>query len=184
MIPSENPAGSMNNPTTTPADSSGRRSSALRAIFWGGVACGVLDLTFALVYYTVWRGAKPAGILRSIARGLLGEAAQPGGMGTTALGVFLHFVISFGAAAAYYLASRKLRVLTDHAVIGGMLYGVGVYFFMNGVVLPLSASNAPFPPVISVRILPVLGAHVFLVGLPIALAVRRWGRREVAWDGR
>lgn len=148
---------------------------AFRAIFWGGLACGVLDLTFALGFYTFWRGAKPGGILRSIASGVLGANAQTGGVMAAGLGVVLHFVISFGAAAGYFLLSRKIHFLTRHALIGGMLYGFAFYFFMNGVVLPLSAMpNAPFPPVISLRMLPTLAAHVFLVGPPIALAVRHW----------
>lgn len=150
-------------------------SQAFKAILWGGLACGVLDLAFALIFYPVWRGGKPMGVMQSIAAGILGPASYRGGAGTAALGVLLHFVISFGAAAGYFLLSRKFRFLTEHAIVGGMLYGVAFYFFMNGVVLPLSAlPNAPFPPRISVRILPVLGAHVFFVGLPIALAARRW----------
>jgi hypothetical protein len=154
------------------------RPNPFRAILWGGLACGLLDLTFALVYFTHWRGAQPLAILKSIAGGLLGAEAQRGGIGTAVLGVGLHFGISFVAATAFYLASRKLRFLTDQALLSGVLFGVVVYFFMNGVVLPLSAiPAAPFPPTISIRILPVLGAHMFLVGPPIALAVKHWARR-------
>jgi hypothetical protein len=154
-----------------------KSSSALKAIVWGGLACGVLDLVFALIFFPAFRGGKPMGVMQSIAAGLLGPASYRGGAGTAALGVLLHFVISFGAATGYYLASRKLRLLTEHPIFGGMLYGVGFYFFMNGLVLPLSAfPKAPFPPAVSVHILPVLGAHLFFVGIPIALAVRRWAR--------
>jgi hypothetical protein len=164
-------------PTTAPGRSTA--SQAFKAILWGGLACGILDLVFALIFYPVWRGGKPMGVMQSIAAGILGPAAYRGGGGTATLGVLLHFVISFGAAAGYFVASRKLRFLTEHAILGGMMYGVVFYFFMNGVVLPLSAlPNAPFPPRISLRILPVVGAHVFLVGLPIALAVQKWTRPD------
>ncbi|HEX2851937.1 MAG TPA: hypothetical protein VHO24_01775 [Opitutaceae bacterium] len=170
----------MTAPTPTPrpyTPAVSNSSQALKAILWGGLACGVLDLTFALIFYPTFRGGKPMGVMQSIAAGLLGKGAFQGGAGTVALGVLLHFVISFGAATGFFLASRKLRFLTGHAIVGGMLYGVVFYFFMNGVVLPLSAlPNAPFPPRISARILPVLGAHLFFVGLPIALAVRRWAK--------
>jgi hypothetical protein len=170
----------MTAPSPTPrpyAPASSQISPALKAILVGGLACGILDLAFALIFYPVFRGGKPIGVMQSIAAGLLGPASYRGGAGTAALGVLLHFVISFGAAAGYFLASRKLRFLTRHAIAGGLLYGFVFYFFMNGVVLPLSAlPKAPFPPALSLRILPVLAAHLFLVGLPIALAVRRWGR--------
>lgn len=163
----------------SPRSAEPQTSRALPAIFWGGCACGVLDLAFALVFFTVWRGAKPGGVLRSIAGGVFGAEAQRGGAGMAALGVLFHFVISFGAAAGYWLASRKFRFLTEHAIIAGVLYGIVFYFFMHAVVLPLSAApNAHFPPQFTLRHLPVICAHMFLVGLPIALAVRRWARTQ------
>jgi len=54
-----------------------------------------------------------------------------------------------------------------------MLYGVAVYMFMSWVVVPLSAlpkSKAPFS--LTGLVLSLL-THMFCVGLPIALAVRR-----------
>ena len=144
---------------------------ALKAIFWGGVLCGTGDLLFAFVFYGA-RGATPQGIMQSIAGGLLGKAAKEGGATTAALGFFLHYVISFGAAAVYYAASRRVGFLTKHAIPSGLIFGAGVYFFMNMVVLPLSALHArAFPPPLAP--LPIL-AHLFLVGLPIALVVRHY----------
>jgi hypothetical protein len=130
---------------------------------------GVLDITAAFV-----RWGKPVRILQGIASGLLGPQAFQGGWGIVALGMTLHFVIAFSAAAVYYAASRKPVFLRSHAVLSGLLYGIAVYMFMSWVVVPLSAfpkSKAPFS-VTGVAI--SLLTHMFCVGLPIALAVRRF----------
>lgn len=153
-------------------------SSTGKAIFWGGFWCGVLDFMSAV---TSWhsRGATFKSVGQAIAAGLLGrtEAIQ-GGWRTALLGVFLHFVIAFGAATVYYVASRGLRPLTEHPIIAGLIYGELVFLFMNMVVLPLSAlhrnplawtSFSPWPVLVTGPV-----GHPFLVGLPIALAVSKY----------
>jgi uncharacterized membrane protein YagU involved in acid resistance len=52
----------------------------------------------------------------------------------------LEFLITFVATAVYYLASRKLTFLIRRAVLWGVLYGIAIYFFMNFIVVPLSAA--------------------------------------------
>jgi hypothetical protein len=153
-------------------------SSTARAIFWGGFWCGVLDFLSAV---TSWgtRGATPESIGQSIAAGLVGRTeAFEGGLRTALLGVFLHFVIAFGAATVYFVASRRLRFLTKHAVLAGLIYGELVFLFMNMVVLPLSAlhrsplqwtSLSPWPVLVTGPL-----GHPFFVGLPIALATRKY----------
>jgi hypothetical protein len=145
--------------------------SSWRAIVAGGLAAGVLDLTAALVLYTL-RGARPIRIVQAIASGLLGAEAYKGGVATAALGCLLHFVIAFGAASVFVAASRRLPALVRRPVVWGPLYGVAVYLVMNFVVIPLSAvARGPFNPRLA-AILVVI--HMLCVGLPIALAARRY----------
>ena len=152
-----------------------RGNSAWKAIFWGGLFCGILDMTSALVAYGL-RGVQLIRIPQSIASGLLGPAAYQGGTKTAILGTALHFVIAYGAAITYYLASRKLRFLRESPILAGLLYGEAVFFFMHFVVIPLShARQAPLSMAPAFLITGPLG-HPFLVGLPIALAVRRFAR--------
>jgi len=143
------------------------RSGDLRGVLWGGILCGVFDITYAFIAFR----ATPVAILQSIASGLLGTEAAEGGLATAALGLVLHFVVAFGAAAVYYLASRKLPFLVRHAVVCGLLYGMAVYLFMNFVVIPLSAfpRKLSYPPGV---LIPGIAWHMVLVGLPIALAIR------------
>ncbi len=148
-------------------------SNAVRAVLWAGFACGVLDITAALVVYG-YLGARPVRLLQGIASGLLGPRAFDGGLATALLGLLCHFFIAFGAATVYFVASRTIPVLVQHAVVSGALYGVAVYFFMNRVVLPLSAA-AKRPFSLKLMIIGVV-IHTLCVGLPISLSVRRFSR--------
>ena len=148
-----------------------RRPRALRAIWWAGFSSGVLDITAAFLVYGFF-GARPIGLLQGIAAGVLGPSARQGGLRTACLGLFLHFVIAFGAASVYFVASRWISFLTQHAGKAGILYGIAVYFFMNRIVVPLSAARkSPF----SAKMM-VIGVviHVFCVGLPIAFSIRKY----------
>jgi hypothetical protein len=111
-------------------------------------------------------------VMQSVASGVLGSAAYAGGGATAVLGVVLHFFIATTVTAVFYFASRKLRVLLEHAVPAGLVYGVGVYLFMNFVVLPLSAFPPRPAPPLSGRIIGML-IIMFCIGLPVALIVRR-----------
>ncbi len=149
-----------------------------QAILLGGLSAGVLDLIGACVT-NAWRGVTPLRILQSIASGLLGAKAfqtpSQGGYKTAVLGVVLHFVIALGAAAVYCVASDKLRLLVERPWLSGALYGVAVYWFMQLIVLPLSA--IPFKlnfswPVVALGLI----VHVLCVGWPIALAARWYAK--------
>jgi hypothetical protein len=138
-----------------------------------GLVAGVLDIGAAIVL-TLARGGRVARMLQGIAFGLIGPPALQGGPATAALGLLLHFVIATGAAAVYYAASRRLPILVRQAVACGIAYGVVVYLVMNLVVLPLSAIG--WRPFIFSGVAIMIPIHMFCVGLPIALVVRRMAR--------
>jgi hypothetical protein len=146
------------------------RTATFPAIVWGGLICGVMDITAAFVVYGLF-GAKPLRILQGIAAGLLGPDSFNGGLPTAILGLACHFLIAFSAATAFVLISRFLPFLIQHSIIAGILYGPTVYFFMNRVVLPLShARKYPF----SLKMMFIgVAIHIVCVGLPIAIATRR-----------
>jgi hypothetical protein len=144
---------------------------AVAATLTAGLIAGILDIIAAFLVYGRF-GAQPERILQGIASGILGPSAFEGGSKTAVLGLALHFVIALGAAAAFYVASRKLKFLTRHAVISGFLFGIAVYFFMQDVVLPLSAYHKGG---VSASIMLIgMVIHMFCVGLPISLTIRRF----------
>jgi hypothetical protein len=150
------------------------RRQGYRGILVGGLIAGVFDITYACVVLGL-RGRSPVWVLQSVATGWLGANAFQGGRGAAALGLVSHFMIAFGAAAVYYLLSRKLRFMVRQAVLCGLLFGVGLFLFMNWVVIPLSAAPFRIPFTFAVLWKGFL-SHALLIGLPIALAVRRYGK--------
>lgn len=149
----------------------------LRAIAYGGLVIGALDLLDAFVFFGLRSGARPMGILHSIAAGGLGrEAARAGGFTTAALGLFLHFLVAILIATVYVVASRFLPVLRRRWVICGITFGVIAYFVTTFVVVPLSNAGPgrisfvlPATPVLMNGVL----IHAFGVGLPAAYFASR-----------
>lgn len=149
-------------------------STAWRAIGWAGFTAGVLDIAYIIVYYAL-KNVPASRVLQGVAAGAVGrDAAVKGGWAMAALGLAFHFFIALCVAAVFYAVSRKWRWLVNQPIWGGLVFGVGVWLFMNLAVLPLTATPPRgFPPPLW---LPVLIAHLFCVGLPIALIVRRLAR--------
>jgi hypothetical protein len=161
--------------TASFAESSATRSNAPRAIAWAGSVAGILDISSAFILLRQ-RGIGLIRGLQVIATGLLGPASYDHGLASAGLGLAAHFLITFTAAALFYAASRKLPFLTQHAIICGLAYGVAIYTFMNGVVLPLAAFKPKYTvPSIVIGVLIIM----FLVGLPIALIIRRFSSPQL-----
>lgn len=148
-----------------------RRPSALAAILIGGAIAGACDITYAVGFWA-WRGVPATRVLQSVASGILGAPAFERGLPTAALGLLLHFLIALLWAAIFYALGRAMPSLIRHAVVSGIVYGAFIYAAMNLVILPLSAfpRKVTFPPLVLVT---GLFVHMFLIGLPIALASRR-----------
>ncbi|QSX78667.1 hypothetical protein [Agrilutibacter solisilvae] len=138
----------------------------------GGGLAGTFDIAYA-ISFAAWRGMPPEKLLQLVASGLLGSAAYDGGWNTALLGLGLHFLISLAAAAVFYTVARRwLPVLRTHPIEAGLAFGLGMFALMNFIVLPLSA----FPHPVRFTALATgtnLASHLFLFGLPIALATRR-----------
>jgi hypothetical protein len=159
----------MGSMTASPSSLPPRSSQAYRAIGWAGLLAGSLDITTAFVEAGL-EGRSPVSLLQGIAGGLLGMSSFKGGLATAALGAFFHFLIATTASAVFYLASRKLKFMVQHAIPSGLLYGVAVYIFMYYIVLPISAyhTKIALPSMVDVAV------HMFMVGLPISLMVRKY----------
>lgn len=148
------------------------RNPAAFAILAGGGIAGTLDIAYAITF-SAFRGISPTQLLQLVASGLLGSAAYDGGVPVAALGLILHFLISFAAAAIFYGVARQYwRGLVSHALVSGVLFGLAVFAVMNFVVLPLSA----FPHQVRFSLLATgtnLLSHMFFFGVPIAWATRK-----------
>ena len=150
------------------------KTDGLKAILFGGLLAGVLDITAASLNNWLRNGRSPVLTFQSVAGGLYGAETYNGGYRTAVLGLALHFFIALTAAAVFYMASRKLKLIVNQPVLSGVLYGIAVWLFMYLIVLPLSAwktSTYTFSSVLTGVLI-----HIFCVGLPIALIVRRFSK--------
>lgn len=116
------------------------------------------------------QGLNPIQVLQYIASGYLGQKAFADGPATAGLGALFHFFIAFVAAPVYILAARWLPAIKQRPLLCGVLYGAAVYFFMNYLVLPISAV-APSPFKLGLFLNGVFG-HALFVGVPIAWFAR------------
>ena len=142
----------------------------LRGILITGLVVGLLDIVAACTM-AVARGSTPLRLLQFVASGLLGRSAFQGGVSTAALGLVLHFAIAFAVVVVFSVALQKIAVVRKRVAAAGIVYGLVVWLVMNFLVLPLSAArprHALVPDLIQIAI------HMFIIGLPTALLLRRF----------
>jgi uncharacterized membrane protein YagU involved in acid resistance len=142
-----------------------------KAVLAGGTIAGALDILFALTFAAT-RGVPPDRLLQTVASGLLGEAAYAGGMPAAALGLAAHFGLSYAWATLFVFAAARGPRLASRPAVAGAVFGLLVFLAMRLVVLPVSAFPHP------VRFEPLsagldLLSHMFLFGMPIALAAAK-----------
>ena len=122
-----------------------RQLPALRTYHWilfGALCLGTWDLLFARIYWNS-EGVTLVRVLQSVASGIYGRASHDGGVKTAMVGAVCHYFIALCMVLAYFLVSRRIRLLLRWPVSLGLAYGIFLYFFMNLVVLPLSAIGHP-----------------------------------------
>jgi uncharacterized membrane protein YagU involved in acid resistance len=154
-----------------------------RAILWGGLSAGTLDITAAFIDVRLSYGMGPERLLQAVASALLGPSSFNGGVATAALGLALHFTVAFTAATIFYLLSRRFPGLLRWPLLAGPAYGAMVFLFMYRVTIPLTIelrslylANFSRPPFPALRWQQFV-IHLVCVGLPIALCARRFQQR-------
>jgi hypothetical protein len=147
----------------------------LRGILWGGLSAGTLDIVYA-VGRAMLNGKDGVGVLQSVGSGVLGAAAFQGGAGTALFGLLCHFLIALGAAAVFGVAYARVAWIRQQFWLAAVVFGALVYAVMHGVVVPLSAAPFKFSHT-PTAVLQGLAVHIGLVGVPIALCVRRFSGR-------
>ena len=141
----------------------------VRTIALTALIVGAMDITAAITQ-AISRGATATRLLQFVASGLIGQKAFTGGAATAALGLGLHFVIAFVLVTIFYVASGCIVLIRRYAVVAGLIYGLIVFGVMNLIVLPLSAAK---PRHSLTGDLIQTGIHMFIIGLPTSLLVRR-----------
>jgi uncharacterized membrane protein YagU involved in acid resistance len=148
------------------------RNTLVSSMVVAGLVIAVLRQLDVFVVFSLVLKVPYIVLLQFIASGLLGPAAFAGGLGSALLGLLLHVAFSLVIAAVFILAATRLPVLRRNLTLGGLLYGVVVYFVMNFVVTPLSAAPPSEGITLAVIVEGIIG-HALTIGLPLAVIARR-----------
>lgn len=142
----------------------------LRSVALATLIAGTLDIVSAFVFAGM-AGMSPMGVLVFVASGPFGDAPTAT-IGWAAAGLLVHFAIMACMAAAYMIAAPRIPALLRHPVAAGLAYGVFLWIVMYWIVRPMRWPEMPLPHT-AWGIGNALFSHCILVGLPIALIVRR-----------
>lgn len=111
-------------------------SPTLKVAVYAGLIAGTIDIGAACAINLI----GPGPILRFIASGLLG-APLPHENWVYCLGLGLQWAMSMIIAAIFAAAAAGAPVLLRRWIVSGITYGIGVYFVMTFVVVPLSRAK-------------------------------------------
>lgn len=144
-----------------------------RRVLMATAIAGTLDMGMAVVE-TALHGKSIGRMLRGVASGPVPPAVDWGVAGAL-LGVAVHYAIMTVMAFVFMIAHARIGRVRAHGLIAGAIYGLGLYLFMYGLVLPLRF-GAPLPHD-PVAIAKGLFAHMVLVGLTFGLVARSGAAR-------
>ena len=151
--------------------------SKTKAILTSWLIAGTLDVSTAIIVYSVILNKIPAKILlQSIASGIFKAQAFEGGMKMALIGLIIHYCIAFCFAITYFYLYPRLSFLKKNMIISGILYGVIVWAIMNLLVLPMVFSHLSPMTFKSAAI--AMSILIVMIGLPIAIITDRFYKRK------
>lgn len=140
-------------------------SPILKVAVYAGLIAGTIDIGAACAINLI----GPGPILRFIASGLLG-APLPHENWVYCLGLGLQWAMSMIIAAIFAAAAAGAPVLLRRWIVSGITYGIGVYFVMTFVVVPLSRAKGGH---VTLRSFALNLAAMILFGLIVAYVAQR-----------
>src|SRR3569833_1704425 len=157
-------------PPPPPGESRRQANSAASTVAIAGGVAGAIDLALN----TVKAINVETSVLRpwkGVAAALLGkDAVVQGGDAMAIIGVGLHFLITIGAAAIYYLVAKRRDWLVRHAFLSGLVFGTLFFLALNYMILPFTFIGRPLY-VGAQTIAIALPSHIIMIGLPISMIV-------------
>src|SRR5277367_2542693 len=129
--------------STRPGEALRQSAYATSTVAIAGMAAGAIDLGFNTLK-ALNAGTSVLRPWKGVAAALLGkDAVIHGGDAMAIIGIGLHFLITIGAAAIYYLVAKRQGWLVRHAFLSGLVFGTLFFLAMNYVILPLSVIGHP-----------------------------------------
>jgi hypothetical protein len=134
--------------------------------------CGSLDIAYAIMMAMI-KGGSVLGVLHAVASGPFGGEIKSLGWIAGLIGLAVHFFIMLIMVAIFVLLVKSFRILSSvNTLLLGSIYGCLLYIIMYWIVLSLRWP-AIFPQTDPMQIATSLIPHIFLVGIPLAIIVKR-----------
>jgi hypothetical protein len=151
-------------------------SSTKRTGFWPtvlsvGLLAGALDISCALVSYSIKTHKDPVRVFYFIASALFGKEAYDGGITMIIIGALMHFLIAAAFTIFFFLIYPRLSFLSRSVLLTAILYGVFVWAIMNLVMLPLLHTATP---VKTQDILLGMAILIVAIGLPLSYFAKKF----------
>ena len=136
-----------------------------------GSLVGSLDALAAVINAYFSFGLMPYRVFQYIASGLLGQKAYQSQTLPVSLGVIIHFSIAITVTYIFYQAYKRFGKASTPKFLLGSMYGIGIWLVMNYIVIPFSLIGTyPKNPI---QIVIGLLIHIFVIGIPIEVLIRR-----------
>lgn len=151
-----------------------------KAVLLTTLVAGTLDIMAAHIDQIIRTGAFPHRMFYVIAAGAIGlKAAFSNGPAVIALGVFIHYFISFSFTLVFFLLYPAVTRVSKNKYVNILWYTLIVWLIMNFIVMPLTA--LPQKPFVF-NMQQVTGFLILLVvfGLPIVLMTEKYYKRRIA----
>ncbi|ELR69016.1 hypothetical protein C900_05574 [Fulvivirga imtechensis AK7] len=136
-----------------------------------GAFIGLLDAIAACTNAWFSYGILPHRVWQYVASGLQGKVAYESDILPTILGLIIHFTIAITTTFVFYLLYKKWGHVLRPVVAAGAIYGVGIWLVMNYIVIPFSVIGKYPADVLQITI--GLLIHIFVIGIPMAILVKR-----------
>lgn len=134
--------------------------------------CGSLDIAYAIIMAMI-KGGSALGVLHAVASGPFGGDIKSLGWMAGFIGLAVHFFIMLLMVTSFVLLVKSFRILLSiNTLLLGSVYGCLLYIIMYWIVLSLRWP-AIFPQTDPMQIATSLLPHIFLVGIPLAIIVKR-----------
>lgn len=148
--------------------------SVFNAITSTGLLIGSLVAASAALAYEL----RPARLFQYIASGVFGKDAILGGLHMAFIGLIFHFIIAFSWTYLFFSLYTRIKFISAHKYLSGLVYGIVVWAVMNLLILPLT--SMPFGSVDLLNGIIGVSILMMVVGLPISILTHRYysGREE------
>jgi hypothetical protein len=160
------------NTTAFPTTATQQTEEMFRTISLTALLAGALDLTSAIVKYSIETGKDPIPVFRYIASGAFGKEAFEGGRLMIIWGIVFHFMIAFLFTAFLFLVYPRVSAWIKNKFAVAVFYGLFTWAVMNLVVVPFSYINK-YPSDVKQALIAAL-ILILMIGLPVALIADRF----------